>query len=110
MRRLCHRQALTCQTNKTTEFSQMPSGFAPLARPRKLRAAASRVHGGASSLLRLAQPGGVRLPTRGDLAEWAQRAAAVVGPEMVEVAEDAREAFVTPLQPSAGLRPLPAWR
>jgi hypothetical protein len=29
---------------------------------------------------------------------------------MVEVAEDAREAFVTPLQPSAGLRPLPAWR
>ncbi|MFO1218545.1 MAG: hypothetical protein U1E89_09260 [Burkholderiaceae bacterium] len=88
----------------------MPSGFAPLTRPRKLRAAASRVHGGASSLLRLAQPGGVRLPTTSELADWAHRAAAVIGPEMVEVADDAREAFVTPLQPSATLRAAAAWR
>lgn len=88
----------------------MPSGFAPLARPRKLRAAASRVNGGASSLLRLAQPGGVRLPTRSDLTEWAQRASAAMVPEMVAVADDAREAFITPLQPSGALRTAPAWR
>jgi hypothetical protein len=31
-------------------------------------------------------------------------------PEMVAVAEDAREAFITPLQPSAALRAAPAWR
>jgi hypothetical protein len=29
---------------------------------------------------------------------------------MVEVAADAREAFVTPLQPSPSLRALPTWR
>jgi hypothetical protein len=88
----------------------MPSGFAPLTRPRKLRAATASPHGGASSLLRLAQPGGVRLPTRSDLAEWAQRASAAMVPEMVAVGDDAREAFITPLQPSASLRPAAAWR
>jgi hypothetical protein len=29
---------------------------------------------------------------------------------MVTVADDAREAFITPLQPSASLRPAAAWR
>ena len=53
----------------------MPSGFAPLARPRRMRAAAHSVHGGASSLLRLAQPAAARFPTGSALAEWAHRAA-----------------------------------
>jgi hypothetical protein len=88
----------------------MPSGFAPLARPRKLRAAAAGIHGGKSSLLRLAQPGGVRLPSRSDLTEWAQRVSAAMVPEMVSVADDASEAFVTPLRPSASLRTAAAWR
>jgi len=39
----------------------MSSGFAPLARPRRMRAAAHSVHGGASSLLRLAQPLSARI-------------------------------------------------
>ena len=82
----------------------MPSGFAPLARPRRMRAASHSVHGGASSLLRLAQPTNVRWPSGSALAEWAQRASAALAPEMVSVAEDASEAFVTTLQPSPSLR------
>jgi len=88
----------------------MPSGFAPLARPRRMRAAAHSVHGGASSLLRLAQPIASRWPTGTALAEWAQRAAAALAPEMVTVADDASEAFITPLQPSPTLRVAPAFR
>jgi hypothetical protein len=88
----------------------MPSGFAPLARPRRMRAAAHSVHGGASSLLRLAQPAAARFPTGSALAEWAQRAAATLAPEMVAVAEDASEAFVTPLHPSPSLRVAAAFR
>ena len=88
----------------------MPSGFAPLARPRRMRAAAHSVYGGASSLLRLAQPAGVRWPTGNALAEWAQRVSAALAPEMVAVAEDASEAFITPLHPSPTLRIAPAFR
>ena len=88
----------------------MPSGFAPLARPRRMRAATHSVHGGASSLLRLAQPLSARWPTGTALVEWAQRASAALAPEMVSVAEDASEAFVTPLQPSPSLRVAPAFR
>ena len=88
----------------------MPSGFAPLARPRRMRAAAHSVHGGASSLLRLAQPIGTRWPTGTALAEWAQRASASLAPDMVEVADTASEAFITPLQPSPTLRVAPAFR
>jgi hypothetical protein len=68
-----------------------------------MRAAAHSVHGGASSLLRLAQPAGVRWPSGSALAEWAQRASVAMAPEMVAVADDASEAFVTPLHPSAWL-------
>jgi hypothetical protein len=75
-----------------------------------MRAAAHSVHGGASSLLRLAQPIASRWPTGSVLAEWAQRASAALTPEMVAVAEDASEAFVTPLQPSPTLRVAPAFR
>lgn len=88
----------------------MPSGFAPLARPRRMRAAAHSVHGGASSLLRLAQPAGTRWPSGSALAEWAQRASAALEPDMVAVADDAREAFVTPLLPSPTLRVGAAFR
>ena len=88
----------------------MPSGFAPLARPRRMRAAAHSVYGGASSLLRLAQPAGVRWPSGSALAEWAQRASAALAPEMVSVADDASEAFVTPLRPSPSLRIANAFR
>jgi hypothetical protein len=75
-----------------------------------MRAAAHSVHGGASSLLRLAQPTGNRWPTGTALAEWAQRAAAALAPEMVAVADDASEAFITPLQPSPSLRIAPTFR
>ena len=88
----------------------MPSGFAPLARPRRMRAATHSVHGGASSLLRLAQPIAARWPTGTALAEWAQRASAALAPEMVAVADDASEAFITPLQPSPTLRVAAAFR
>jgi hypothetical protein len=44
------------------------------------------------------------------LAEWAQRASAALVPEMVAVADDASEAFITPLQPSPTLRVAPAFR
>jgi hypothetical protein len=88
----------------------MPSGFAPLARPRRMRAAAHSVHGGASSLLRLAQPVAARWPSGSALAEWAQRASAALAPEMVAVAEGASEAFVTTLQPSPSLRVASAFR
>lgn len=88
----------------------MPSGFAPLPRPRRMRAAAHSVHGGASSLLRLTQPTGVRWPSGSALAEWAQRASVAMAPEMVTVADDASEAFVTPLHPSASLHVGTAWR
>jgi hypothetical protein len=100
------------QTRRSTEIRShdMPSGFAPLARPRRMRAAAHSVHGGASSLLRLAQPAGVRWPSGSSLAEWAQRASVALAPEMVSVAEDASEAFVTPLHPSTSLRIGASWR
>jgi hypothetical protein len=75
-----------------------------------MRAAAHSVYGGASSLLRLAQPIASRWPTGSALAEWAQRASAALAPEMVTVADDASEAFVTPLQPSPTLRVAPAFR
>jgi hypothetical protein len=100
----------TANDHASQENSKMPSGFAPLARPRRMRAAAHSVHGGASSLLRLAQPAAMRFPTGSALAEWAQRASAALAPEMVSVAEDASEAFVTPLQPSPSLSVAAAFR
>lgn len=75
------------------------------ARSRRLRAAMP-VQGGASGLLRLSQPGALRLPTGAELGEWVERAAAVLRPfdNMIAVADDAPAALVTALQPS------PAWR
>jgi len=47
---------------------------------RRLRPATPRCRGGASSLLRLAQPGAQRLPNTLDLSDWASRAASVLLP------------------------------
>jgi len=50
--------------------------FAPASR--RLRAAAPRVHGGASSLLRLGRAGELRLPSGAALSGWAERAGAML--------------------------------
>ena len=47
---------------------------------RRLRAAAPRVHGGASSLLRLGRTGETRLPSGSALSGWAERAGAMLDP------------------------------
>lgn len=77
----------------------------PAHRARRLRAAMP-VQGGASSLLRLSQSGGLQLPSGALLGDWVERAAAVLRPfdTMIAVADDAPAALVTTLQPS------PAWR
>jgi hypothetical protein len=46
--------------------------------PRRLRAAAPGVHGGASSLLRLGRAGEARLPSSTALSGWAERAGAML--------------------------------
>jgi len=67
---------------------------------RRLRAASSGMHGGASSLLRLAHGSEIRLPSGAALSDWAERAASMldltpmmVGPlsQPVRVAAPARE-------------------
>jgi len=50
--------------------------FAP--GPRRMRAAPPGVHGGASSMLRLARHGETRLPTGPALSDWVYRAAAML--------------------------------
>ena len=58
----------------------------PLIRPRntsraaRARPAGPHCRGGASSLLRLTQPGDRRLPTAVDLGDWMSRAASVLMP------------------------------
>jgi len=47
--------------------------------PRKLRPAGPHCRGGASSLLRLANPANPRLPKAPDLASWVTRAASMLG-------------------------------
>jgi hypothetical protein len=57
----------------------MPStSLLPTPAARRLRAASSAVHGGASSLLRLARTGDARLPSGAALSGWADRAAAML--------------------------------
>ncbi|MES2991086.1 MAG: hypothetical protein V4844_06680 [Pseudomonadota bacterium] len=48
--------------------------------PRRLRPATPSCRGGASSVLRLTQPGAQRLPNALDLGDWASRAASVMLP------------------------------
>jgi hypothetical protein len=45
---------------------------------RRLRAASSAVHGGASSMLRLARTGDARLPSGAAMSGWVERAAAML--------------------------------
>jgi hypothetical protein len=45
---------------------------------RRLRPAAAAMHGGASSMLRLARAGDARLPSGAALSGWAERAAAML--------------------------------
>ena len=71
-----------------------------------MRAASLGLHGGASSLLRLAQPVSQRLPAGSALAQWVQRASASIAPDMALVADDAPSAFITRLHPSGHL----GWR
>jgi hypothetical protein len=69
---------------------------------RRLRAAAPGVHGGASSLLRLARGSEPRLPSGAALSGWAERAAAMLDltPMMVgPCAADA--ALAVPQRPAA---------
>lgn len=56
-----------------------PSNPGPNAQPaRRLRAAAIGMHGGASSMLRLAKATDARLPSNAALSGWAERAAAML--------------------------------
>jgi hypothetical protein len=70
---------------------------------RRLRPAASRPHGGASSMLRLARGGDGRLPSGAALTDWAERAAAMLDltPMMVgtPVAIEAPTASFAPSAP-----------
>ncbi|HMO44951.1 MAG TPA: hypothetical protein PKB14_02845 [Rubrivivax sp.] len=60
-------------------MSNTSSMFAPNApAARRLRAASPALHGGASSLLRLARGGETRLPSSAALSGWAERAAAML--------------------------------
>jgi hypothetical protein len=52
----------------------------PTSTPRRLRPATPSCRGGASSLLRLTQPGAQRLPNTLDLADWMSHAASVLLP------------------------------
>jgi hypothetical protein len=70
---------------------------------RRLRAASSAVHGGASSMLRLARTGDARLPSGAALSGWAERAAAMldltpmmVGPHTATASQAAGHGLPSP--------------
>lgn len=77
-----------------------------MSRTRRIRPAAPALPGGASSLLRLAQPATRRLPTGDALSQWVQRAAGSLAADMVAIGHHSSSALVTPLAPSATL----GWR
>ncbi len=54
----------------------MSTSLVPAPIPRRLRAASPALHGGASSMLRLARGSDARLPSGAVLSSWAERAAA----------------------------------
>lgn len=64
---------------------------------RRLRAASPAVHGGASSLLRLARGGDARLPSGAALSSWAERAAAMLDLTPMMVGLHTPAARVSPL-------------
>lgn len=61
-----------------TRTAKTPS--TPYGTPRRLRPASPSCRGGASSVLRLAQPAAQRLPTTLDLSDWMSHAASVLMP------------------------------
>lgn len=78
--------------------------FAPC--PNRLRPASPHCRGGASSLLRLANPAAARLPTGAALGDWIGRAAQVLQIDdrpkaMVAPAADATSPLFTRLWPRA---------
>jgi hypothetical protein len=80
--------------------------------PRRLRAATPGLHGGASSLLRLARGSDPRLPSGAALSGWAERAAAMLDltPMMVgpRTADTALQAPVRPAAAAASTREVAA--
>jgi len=74
---------------------------------RRLRAASPALHGGASSMLRLARGSEARLPSGAALSGWAERAAAMldltpmmVGPLAPEPSAAAPQVFELPSRPA----------
>jgi hypothetical protein len=79
------------------------TSLVPAAALRRLRAASPALHGGASSLLRLARGSDARLPSGAALSGWAERAAAmldltpmVVGPRPTPLPEAAPQPVELP--------------
>ena len=70
---------------------------------RRLRAAAPRLHGGASSLLRLGRGGETRLPSGATLAGWAERASAMLDLTPMMVGPHTTALRVAPLAHEPGL-------
>lgn len=58
--------------------NQNPNSNVPAAAGRRIRAAAQRGTGGASSMLRLSRGAESRLPSGAALSDWAERAAAML--------------------------------
>lgn len=77
---------------------------------RRLRAASPALHGGASSLLRLARGSGARLPSGAALSDWAERAATMLDltPMMVGPLTQPHPALSRP--ETVDLQPAREWR
>jgi hypothetical protein len=84
------------------------TSLVPVPASRRLRAASPALHGGASSMLRLARGSDTRLPSGAALSGWAERAAAMldltpmmVGPRAPELFEAAPRVVELPLHDEA---------
>jgi hypothetical protein len=81
-----------------------PNSNAPL--QRRLRPSALNRQGGASSLLRLARPASMQLPSGAALQRWADRAASMLeAAPMVLVHPASSHDLVVPLHPSVAVVP-----
>ena len=84
------------------------TSLVPVPASRRLRPASPALHGGASSLLRLARGSDARLPSGAALSGWAERAGAMldltpmmVGPRVPQRFEAAPQRVERPLQHEA---------
>jgi hypothetical protein len=66
------------QTSRCEGPDMTVSSLVSASTSRRLRAASPGLHGGASSLLRLARGSEVRLPSGAALSDWAERAAGML--------------------------------